>query len=492
MTNLIVFPIVIPIIIGLIIMIWKEKVATHKWATVLTFTFLIFLSIHMMNEIKSNGLLVLDVGGWTAPFGITLVVDMFAAIMLLTTNIIALIVALYSFKSTEKVVEKHYFYPAYLFLIAGVNGTFVTGDIFNLFVMFEVMLVASYILISIGGRKRQLAEALKYIIINIVSSVLFLLAIALLYGLTGTLNMADLAVRAAEIGPNGMMTTVAFVFLVVFALKAALFLFFWLPGSYSAPPTAVAAIFAALLTKVGIYAIIRVFSLIFIHDLDKTHLVIGILGAATMILGAIGAVAYKDIYQIITFNIMISVGFVICGLAAFTTDGMTGTIFYLVHDMFAKTLLFLIAGTVIKITGSHKLEDFSGLIRNYPALGWCFFIVLLALAGIPPLSGFIGKLYVVKATFDTELYWLGAIGLISSIFVLLSLLKFFMSGFWGETYLKGGREFGSIKGLMAPIGMLTAIIVLYGVGAEGITEYILIASKTLMDPSVYIDAVLNR
>lgn len=492
MNNLIIFPIIIPIIIGLLLMIWKDKVVIHKWAVVLTFGFLMLLSLQWITTISETNLLVLDIGGWKAPFGITIVVDMFAGILLFTTNTIALIVALYSFYSTKKVVENNYFYPVYLFLIAGVNGTFITGDIFNLFVMFEVMLVASYILISIGGKKRQLAESLKYLIVNILSSVLFLFAIALLYGLTGTLNMADLAVRASEIGTNGLITTTAFLFLIVFSLKAALFLFFWLPGSYSAPPTAVATIFAALLTKVGIYAIIRVFTLIFIYDVEKTHLVIGILGAATMILGSFGAVASRNIYQIITFNIMISVGFVICGLAAFTVDGMTGTIFYLIHDMFAKALLFLLAGTIIHLTGSYKLEDFSGLIRKFPLLGWCFFIMILAIAGIPPLSGFLGKLYVIKATFDTNFYILGAIGLISSLFVLISLLKIFMEGFWGETYLSNKNEKKLTSGLMIPIILLTIIVIGYGVGAEAIAKYILIAANTLMDPSIYIDAVLNR
>lgn len=186
----------------------------------------------------------------------------------------------------------------FLFLITGVNGSFLTGDLFNLYVFFEVFLIASYVLITMGGTKRQLRESLKYIFTNILSSAFFLIGVAYLYSITGTLNLAHLSERIAEVGQDGLITTVAFVFLFVFSLKAGLLLFFWLPGSYSAPPTAIAAIFAALLTKVGIYAIIRMFTLIFYHELAVTHLFIGILAAVTMILGGLGAIGYWDVKNI--------------------------------------------------------------------------------------------------------------------------------------------------------------------------------------------------
>jgi multicomponent Na+:H+ antiporter subunit D len=363
---------------------------------------------------------------------------------------------------------------------------------FNLFVCFELMLISSYVLISLGGEKKQLRESIKYILINVMSSFFFLVAIAYMYAITGTLNMAHLSVRVAELGQEGLMTTVAILFLMVFSLKAGLLLFFWLPGSYSSPPTAVAAIFAALLTKVGIYAIFRVFTLIFYHEPQITHLLIGILAAATMILGAIGAISQWNIKSILTYNVIVSVGLILGGLAAFTTNAITGSIIYLIHDMIIKALIFLLGGIVIYLTGTSKLREISGLIRTHPYLGWMFFIAALSLAGIPPLSGFLGKVLITKGVFEAEYYWLGAIGLLTSLLVLYSVMKIFMNAFWGETHLSEDMEKGTTRGVMLPIVLLTAATIFLGLGTEVISEYLTIAAKGLMDPTIYIDAVLKN
>ena len=264
-----------------------------------------------------------------------------------------------------------------------------------------------------------------------------------------------------------------------------------MPGSYSAPPTAVAAIFAALLTKVGIYAIFRMFTLVFYHEPQITHLLIGIMGALTMVLGAIGAVAHWDIKKILAYNVIIAVGFIIAGLASFTSAAILGSIYYLIHDIIIKALIFLLGGTVIALAGTSKLNEMSGLIRNHPYLGWMFFIAALSLGGIPPLSGFIGKVYITQGTFEAEYYWLGAIGLITSLMVLYSIMKIFMNGFWGETALSKDMEKGTTKGLMFPIALLTVVTIALGVGAEGIHVYIDIATEALLNPSLYIEAVFG-
>src|SRR5690606_26376551 len=210
------------------------------------------------------------------------------------------------------------------FLAAGVNGSFLTGDLFNLFVCFEVMLLSSYVLLTLGGSKRQLREAVKYVSINIVSSWFFLVALAYLYGTVGTLNMAHVAVRVAENGQGPLLTTISIVFLVVFSLKAGLLLYFWLPGSYSTPPTVVSALFGALLTKVGIYALFRVVSLIFHHQPESTHTISGAMAAATLIGGSLGAIAFNDIRKIAAYNIVISVGFILVALAISTPNAIEG------------------------------------------------------------------------------------------------------------------------------------------------------------------------
>lgn len=491
MNNMLILPIIIPVIFGLIMVVFRKKIILQKVLATLALLLTGFISVLLIIKVRDEGIQALQLGGWSAPYGISFVADMFASILLLTTAFVSLCCLFFAFRSIGKEKESNFFYPLFLFLVTGVNGSFLTGDMFNLFVCFELMLISSYVLISLGGEKKQLRESIKYILINVMSSFFFLVAIAYMYAITGTLNMAHLSVRVAELGQGGLMTTVAILFLMVFSLKAGLLLFFWLPGSYSSPPTAVAAIFAALLTKVGIYAIFRVFTLIFYHEPQITHLLIGILSAATMILGAIGAISKWNIKSILTYNVIVSVGLILGGLAAFTTNAITGSISYLIHDMIIKALIFLLGGTVIYLTGTSKLREISGLIRTHPYLGWMFFIAALSLAGIPPLSGFLGKVLITKGVFEAEYYWLGAIGLLSSLLVLYSVMKIFMNAFWGETNLSEDMEKGTTHGVMLPIVLLTAATIFLGLGTEVISEYLIIAAKGLMDPNLYIDAVLK-
>ncbi|WP_078382200.1 Na+/H+ antiporter subunit D [Sutcliffiella halmapala] len=491
MNNLVILPIIIPFIAGMTMVIFRKNIIFQRWLSILSILAIGLVSVVLINQVRTEGIQTLQVGGWQAPFGIVLVADMFAVLLIVTSFVVSIACLVYAFYSIGKERESYYFYPFYLFLITGVNGSFLTGDLFNLFVFFEVMLISSYVLITLGGTKVQLRESIKYVLINVISSFLFLVAVAYLYAITGTLNLAHLSLRIAEVGQDGLITTVAILFLIVFSLKAALFLFFWLPGSYSAPPTAVAAIFSALLTKVGIYAIFRMFTLVFYHEPQITHVLIGIMGALTMILGAIGAIAYWDVRKILAYNVIVSVGFIIAGLASFTYSGMLGSIYYLIHDIIIKALIFLIGGTMICLAGTSKLKDISGLIRNHPYLGWMFFITALSLSGIPPLSGFVGKIFITRGTFEAELFWLGAIGFITSLMVLYSVMKIFMNGFWGETNLSVEMEKGSTRGVIIPIVFLTMVTIGLGLGAEGIHAYVSIATEGLLNPSIYIEAVFG-
>ncbi|MGN1400013.1 MAG: Na+/H+ antiporter subunit D [Bacillus sp. (in: firmicutes)] len=492
MNNIIILPIIIPLIAGLIMVIFRKNIYIQKVISLLALLATGAVGVLLALKVKADGIQALQSGGWSAPYGISLVADMFAVILLIITAFTSLCCLIYAFYTIGKVREQNFFYPLFLFMISGVNGSFLTGDIFNLFVFFELMLISSYALITLGGERKQLRESIKYILINVMSSFFFLVAVAYLYAVTGTLNMAHMSVRVAEAGQDGLLTTVAILLLMVFSLKAGLLLFYWLPGSYSVPPTAVAAIFAALLTKVGIYAIFRMFTLIFYHQPEITHLLIGILGALTMLLGGIGAISKWDIKGILTYNVIVSVGLIVAGLASFTADGITGSVFYLIHDINIKALIFLIGGTVIYLTGTSKLREISGLIRTHPFLGWMFFIAALSLAGIPPFSGFLGKVLITKGTFESGDYWLGAIGLISSLLVLYSIMKIFMNAFWGETNLSEEMEKGTTRGIIVPIAMLTSVAVFLGLSGETISVYIQLAADGLMDPDLYIDAVLGK
>ncbi len=492
MNNIIAMPVVIPLLVSIILVFLRPFIKVQRVLSLIALVATAIVSIYILNSIQMNGVLRLDFGGWKPPYGILFVADSFSVLLVLTTAIVSSIILIYAFSSIGRRYENMFFYPFVLLLIAGVNGSFLTGDLFNLFVFFEVMLLASYVLITLGGKKVQLMESIKYVAINVLSSWFFLLGIAYLYGTVGTLNMAHLSARIAEVGQGPLLTIISIIFLIVFSLKSGLLLYFWLPGSYSAPPTAIAALFGALLTKVGIYALFRTFTLIFYHEPSITHTLIGVMAAITLVGGSIGAIAYQDIRQIVSYNVVITIGFILVGLAVSTSIGIQGSVFYLVHDIIIKASLFLLAGTMIYLTGKTSIEEMSGLIRNYPLLGWLFFLTMLALAGIPPLSGFLGKLYIGQGAVEAGSYILLALAFLSGILVLYSLLRIFMNTFWGETIISEEDEIPLRKGLLLPCVLLGMMTIALGVGAEGILVYVEDAAYTLMNPEVYIDAVLEK
>ncbi|QQK79124.1 Na+/H+ antiporter subunit D [Salicibibacter cibi] len=492
MNNLVILPLLIPLLTGVLLIFFRKQIRVQRYVTTVSLLLLMAVTIVLIHQVSVEGIQTLNLGGWEPPYGIVLVADMFALLLVLATAIVTFCCVLYGFRTIGEEREKHYLYTFIHFMIVGIMGSFLTGDLFNLFVFFEVMLLSSYILISLGGEKSQLRESLKYVVINIVSSMFFLVAIGYLYAITGTLNFADLSVRIAETGQDGLITTVAIFLLLVFAIKAALLMFFWLPGAYVVPPMAISAMFAALLTKVGIYSIFRTFTLIFYHETAITHELIGWLGVATMVLGGIGAVAYWDLRRILAYNVIIAVGFIMIGLAVFTEGALAGSIYYLIHDMIVKALLFLLGGVMIGLTGTNQLREMSGMIRNHALLGWMFFLAAFALAGVPPLSGFIGKLLTLQGAIDEGFYVMAATGLITSLMVLYSVMKIFMNGFWGENQLSVEDEKMSTKGLLFPCAILAILSVGLGVGVEWVNVYVLQAAEVLNNPQVYIDAVLQN
>jgi len=493
MNNLVILPLIIPLITGIILMFLKDHVRLQRIVSVLSFIINIGLSAMLVQNVYEHGIQTHELGDWPAPFGIVLVADLFASMLVLTANIVSFCCVLFAFRSIGSGREKFSFYAFVQFLITGVIGAFLTGDIFNLFVFFEVMLMSSYVLIVLGGTKIQLRESIKYILVNVISSALFVIAVGYLYSVTGTLNMADLSVKIKEVGQPGILTVIAVLFLVVFGLKGAIFpLYFWLPSSYQAPPSAVTALFGALLTKVGVYSIFRTFTLLFYHDQPFTHTLIGYMALLTIVIGCIGAIAYSDIKQVLIYNIVIAVGVILYGLTIATPEGLTGSVYYLLHDMVIKGTLFLLAGAVIVITGTSDMKQMGGLIKRHPLLGWMFFVATIALAGIPPLSGFIGKLLLLRSGLETENYTFVAILLISSLAVLYSVMKIFMNCFWREPRLSAEQEKGSTKGLLYPSALLLVLSIFMGVGAEWIYPYVADAAKTLADPSIYIHSVLKE
>ncbi|MCD7035736.1 Na+/H+ antiporter subunit D [Metabacillus sp. GX 13764] len=492
MSNpLVMLPLLVPLLTAVLLIFFSRKVVLQRWISAGASLITLILSILLAADVHANGIQIEEIGGWKAPFGIVFVADMYASLLLVTSNLVCFAAVLYSFHTVGRDREVFFYHSGVHFLIAGITGAFLTGDIFNLFVFFEVLLMASYLLIVLGGTKIQLRESIKYIVINVVASALFVITVAYLYAITGTLNMADLSQKLSENGQSGLLTVIAILLLVVFGIKGAIFPFyFWLPGSYEAPPAAVTALFGALLTKVGVYSITRVYTLIFIHDKGVTHEVLAWLAALTILFGVIGSLSYWDVKKIVIYNIVTAIGVILFGVAAATPAALEGSIYYLLHDIVIKGTLFLLAGSIAAVAGTSQIKQMGGLIKSHPALAWMFFIAALSLAGIPPFSGFIGKLKIVQGGFEAGHYGMALVVLLSSLFILQSMMRIFIRAFWGEE--KPAPQKGVIKPVLFPAALLLAVSVLYGLGTEFAAPFITQAAEVLNDPTIYIDAVLKE
>lgn len=491
MSNLAILPILLPFLTGVLVAFFHSKIIVARTISGIMTIVNLIVSVYIGSIVFHGGPIILETGGWVAPYGIILVADQLAITLVITTNIIAVAAIFYAFRSLDEQKEKFYFYTFAFLLIAGVSGAFLTGDLFNLFVFFEVLLMASYGLIVLGSTKIQFRESLKYILINLFSSMLFVTTVAFLYSVTGTVNMAQLGQRIQEAEQTGILTTIAVLLFIVFATKGALFpLYFWLPKSYIVPNPVISALFGALLTKVGVYSILRVFTIIFVGKVDFTHEIFIILAGFTMIFGVIGALSTNNIKLIIAYNIIPAVGFMIMGIGIYTTTSIAGSVYYLVHDMIIKGALFLLVGAMAHIAGTSDLRKMGGLIHRHPVLGWLFFIACLTLAGIPPFSGFIGKYLLLQSGLANGHFVVVAIGILSSLLILLSVIKIFINGFWGE--IKIEKEIGTAKGMAFPIGFLLFFSIILGLGAEWFYPYIEQVAMSIAEPDIYINMVLKE
>jgi len=446
----------------------------------------------LMAAVWRDGIVVVQASAWEAPFGITLAVDTLGAVMTLIAAITGLACLLYAVAEVGEAERRAFFHPLSHVLLAGVCGAFVTGDLFNLYVWFEVLLIASFGLLVIGGTKAQTDGAVKYVALNLVATSLFLLATGLIYGLAGTLNMADLARAVPRIGNVGALNAAAAMLLAAFGMKAAVFpLFFWLPASYHTPLVSVSAVFAGLLTKVGVYALIRVVTLIFTHDPAWTNTLLLWTAGLTMLTGVLGAAAQNEWRRILSFHIISQIGYMIMGLALGTRLGLVGAVFYLVHHIVVKANLFLIAGVAQRLAGSMELKRSGGLSTAAPWLAVLFFIPAFSLAGFPPLSGFWAKFILVKAALDERGFWITAAALVTGLLTIYSMTKI-----WGEAFWKPHPD-GAVAATRAPKAMVLPIIALasctivIGFFAEPFLRVAQRAAEELTDPGRYIAAVLG-
>lgn len=497
--NLLVMPVLIPLMAASICLLLWSRPHLQKGLSFAA-TLATFVSICLLFwQVLYFGPMSISIGGWAAPIGINLVADALTVIMLLVCSLVGVCVHFYALMTSNPEIEKYGHHPLMQTLFVGVYGSFLTGDVFNLYVCFEIMLISSFVLLALNNGKLQIEGALKYMALNLFGSFMFLAGIGLLYGMAGTVNMADLSVKLSQLEDPAMATNVSMLFLMAFGLKAAAFPFFsWLPASYHTPPSAISAIFAGLLTKVGVYTVMRFFSLIFNQNIEFTHEVILWMGVATMVAGIIGAVGQYDIRKILSFHIVSQIGYMLIGFGMWTELAVAGAIFYLVHNIIAKTNLFLAAGVINRLQGSYHLDYVGGIYRSRPYFSLLFLISALGLAGIPPLSGFFAKILLIKGGLLVGQPIVVGLMVFVGLFTLISMIKIFEKAFWKPLKegveakpLSGGTCERTIAGMNLPIFILAVAVVLMGVFAPIVFELCRMAAAQMLDPTLYIQAVLG-
>lgn len=454
--------------------------------------------IFLLIKVYHNGIATTQIGNWPAPFGITLVADHLSVIMVAVTGILNLSVTVYSKAEINPGLLKAGYHPLMHILIGGVCGAFLTGDLFNLYVWFEVMLMASFGMLVLGQKKQQFDGGVKYVMINLFSTLLFIAGLGLLYGLTGTLNMADLHLKVQGVTDKGLLTAIAAIFMAAFGIKSGMFpLFFWLPASYHTPPVAISAIFAGLLTKVGVYAMIRMFSLVFTFDVAYTHGLLLVAAVLTMITGVLGAAAFNEFRRILSFHIISQVGYMVMGLALFTPLALKGSVFYIFHHMIVKANLFLISGVSRNIGGSFELAKLGGFYRSNGFLAILFFIPAFSLAGFPPLSGFWAKLILIRAALEIHSYTVAAIAAAVGLLTLYSMTKIWGEAFWKpkpETTENEIDDNGKAANfwMLVPIIALAILTLTIGLAPELFLKMAGQAAYELLNPDIYVKAVLGE
>lgn len=497
--NYLLLPVIVQLFIGIILLMFWKKTRVQRLISAVGSGLVVLLAMGLLTLVHQEGIQTLAAADWKAPFGIVFVADLFSSSMVLLSSIAGLAVSLYSSAGISRSRMLFGYFPIMHFLLMGLNGAFLTGDIFNLYVWFEVIIISSFVLLTLGGRKEQIEGAVKYMAMNILASMIFLTGIAILYGLTGTLNMADLSLKIKEIDNKALVDLTALFFVIGFGIKSAVFpLYFWLPSSYHTPPAAVAALFGGLLTKVGIYALFRVFTLIFVPD-DFLKTLLIVMAVLTIITGAFGAFIKNNIRRMFSYLIVCHIGFMIAALGLFNEFAIMGALFYLFHDIMVKTNIFMISGVIRRMQGTMNMEKLGGLYSAYPKLSLLMAIVLFSLVGIPPLSGFWPKIYLFKGAYLEGQWWFIGALVLGSFVTLWVIASMWAQVFWKNRpdsvdAVDSFAEMPALKKrlLIAPIMILAAVTLYLGFGAEHIFQITQQISREMLNTEPYIQAVLGR
>ncbi len=500
---LVILPVIVPLLAaGIGVAAW-ERTGFQAAIACLGAVLMVIITGLLFAAVWQNGPVTMTMGNWLPPFGITFIADMLSAGLAFTGAVIGLVTVLFAFSNIGPDEGKRGFYPLLMALMTGVSGAFLTGDIFNLYVWFEVILIASFGLLVIGRTREQLDGAVKYAVLNLIATTLFLVGTGLFYGVAGTLNMADLHLTLAERGMDGTLIIIALMYLMAFGMKSAVFpLFFWLPAAYHTAHPVVGAVFAALLTKVGVYVLLRVFTLIFPitgGDLSGLFepLVLGI-AIATMMIGAVGALAQSDFRRIVAFLVVSGIGYMLLGLSL-GGEALTGSILYVIHSMVVTAALFMAAGLARSMAGDSWLHG-RGIYRHAPVFAGFMLAVAISMAGSPPFGGLWPKVILVKAGLEMGATLSVVAVLLSGFLTLVALGRAFALAVWADpqdddqdrvpdyTFARSGLT-ALRAGQIVPLGLLVAVTALMGLWPAPFITFASEAAQALSDYGPYLEAV---
>jgi multicomponent Na+:H+ antiporter subunit D len=489
---LVIAPVVLMIGLGALLMMVRKSVRLHGAIALVGLATLVLLDAALLWRVIMHGPVTMVMGRWLPPFGIAFTADLFGAVMALAAAVVALAAGIASLSDIDGNGRRYGFFPFLMLLMAGVSGAFLTGDIFNLYVWFEVLLISSFGLLILGSEPQQIDGALKYAVLNLIATTLFLIAVGYLYSIFGTLNMADLALRARLAPQDAPLVTLTALFVLAFGMKAAAFpVNFWLPASYHTPRIVVSALFGGLLTKVGIYALIRVTVMLLPVEREALSVVIAVSAALTMLFGALGALAQSDTRRLVGYVVIVGIGNVLAGVSVGTPAAVSGAVLYTLHSMVSMTALYLMMGEAARIGGSWSLSSLGGIYRRSPLFAGISLLLILAAAGLPPMSGLWPKVVLLKAALDMGAWWLAAAILVSAFLLTLALARIFLLAYWRPAAAAALQTEPTRADwrIITPLVGLTVLSLGFGLCPEPVLRLTQAAADGLADPQAYILSV---
>lgn len=494
MKHALILPILLPLFMGaLLLLVHRLGKPTKRLLSLAATWALVPLAVWLLLLADDGQLRIYALGGWQPPFGIILMLDRLNALMLLVTAVLAGFAVLYASRGDDE--RGPNFHALFQFQLLGINGAFLTGDLFNLFVFFEILLISSYALLLHGHGPQRVRSGMHYVVLNLLGSALFLIGVSMLYGLLGTLNMADLALRVSLADPAEapLLAAAGYILLVVFALKGAVLpLYFWLPRAYAAATAPVAALFA-IMTKIGLYAIVRVFTLIFgseageLSDMVLTWL--WPLALLTLGVAVVGALAARNLQVMLAYLVVASVGTLLAGIALGSEQGLAAALYYLIHSTLIAGALFLLADLIARQRGEYATDLVSAPALRQPLLlGAMFFVGAISVAGLPPFSGFLGKLMLLRAVAPgPEAVALWAVVLVGGLGMLIALSRSGSLVFWRPSEAASGLAADPVR-VLAALGLLLGSLVLV-VAAQPLQAYVQATAAQLLDLAPYLDII---